>query len=595
MVKTLINFPLMKLLYLSSKNLVIPGKSSQSSMLFLIRCINLGELLLLSSTEVYLDGLDKLRLSRAQIFWGMYYKKNVDYVELLWEDFIYQINNRGQKKQENMYYPRFTKVIIHYFLTKDKTVSMRNKIGMHTCRDDYLINTLRFISANEVSQIYGARLLESLTSLEMRETKAYKTYLGYATGVTPPKIARKFKKASPSKKNINLNLVPMVEKPKSAKKKVPAMKTTRKYSSGVVLRDNHVVSLSKKKEKVTIDKGKGIELLSEEALTKEAQLKEVRRKSMRDFHQTHPSGYGKVTKIPLSAAKIKPSVTNEGTDAKPGVPNVTEEESTESEVVSWGRDEDDSNNDHDSSSEGSDQENDSGGQRKRVEHQETNENETGSESDQQENEEEVEDDEEEKEDEFVKTPSNYTPTNDEDETNVESKFDDDVDVRLNDPDHANKGFVQKEGTDAEMINIQQGNENLEITLNQVIEDAHVTISTIAKKTEVPVTCSSYSSDLASKFLNFADILPTDAEIISPMDVHVQHEVPSNFAFVFQFNNRVSALEKEVFELIKDDPLKTQVTALVDENLDSRIRTTRDELMSYLSASITARILEQVKI
>ncbi|GKE57415.1 hypothetical protein Tco_1496600, partial [Tanacetum coccineum] len=39
-------------------------------------------------------GLDKLRCSRAQILWGMYYKKNVDYVELLWEDFTYQINNR---------------------------------------------------------------------------------------------------------------------------------------------------------------------------------------------------------------------------------------------------------------------------------------------------------------------------------------------------------------------------------------------------------------------------------------------------------------------------------------------------------------------
>ncbi|GJW72420.1 hypothetical protein Tco_0129337 [Tanacetum coccineum] len=34
-------------------------------------------------------GLDKLRLSRAQILWGMYCKKNVNYVELLWEDFTY--------------------------------------------------------------------------------------------------------------------------------------------------------------------------------------------------------------------------------------------------------------------------------------------------------------------------------------------------------------------------------------------------------------------------------------------------------------------------------------------------------------------------
>ncbi|GJW64742.1 hypothetical protein Tco_0116626 [Tanacetum coccineum] len=73
----------------------------------------------------------------------------------------------------------------------------------------------------------------------------------------------------------------------------------------------------------------------------------------------------------------------------------------------------------------------------------------------------------------------------------------------------------------------QWNENLEITLNQVIEDAHVTILTIAKKTEVLVTSSSHSSDLASKFLKFSDIPHTDAEIVSPMVVHVHHEVPSN--------------------------------------------------------------------
>ncbi|GJS32298.1 hypothetical protein Tco_0530680 [Tanacetum coccineum] len=47
-------------------------------------------------------GLDKLRLSRAQILWAMYYKKNVDYVELLWEDFTYQIDNKGHKKQDKM-------------------------------------------------------------------------------------------------------------------------------------------------------------------------------------------------------------------------------------------------------------------------------------------------------------------------------------------------------------------------------------------------------------------------------------------------------------------------------------------------------------
>ncbi|GKE98294.1 hypothetical protein Tco_0021645, partial [Tanacetum coccineum] len=68
----------------------------------------------------------------------------------------------------------------------------------------------------------------------------------------------------------------------------------------------------------------------------------------------------------------------------------------------------------------------------------------------------------------------------------------------------------------------------------------------------------------------------------------------NFASVFQFDNKVTTLEKEVVELKRNDPLNTQVTSLVDEHLDSRLGATRDEFMSYLSASITARITEQVK-
>nr|GEX07866.1 ubiquitin hydrolase [Tanacetum cinerariifolium] len=133
------------------------------------------------------------------------------------------------------------------------------------------------------------------------------------------------------------------------------------------------------------------------------------------------------------------------------------------------KDKDDSNNDHDSSSEGDDQESDSGDDITQSDKEnglesehENDENETGSKSDQEENKEEVEDDEEEKDDEFVKTSSNST--HDEDETNEESKVEDKAEV------NTNEWFIQKEDTDAEMINVQQGNENLEITLNQVIED-----------------------------------------------------------------------------------------------------------------------------
>ncbi|GJY68636.1 hypothetical protein Tco_0471618, partial [Tanacetum coccineum] len=494
------------------------------------------------------SGLDKLRLSRAQILWGMFYQKNVDYVELLWEDFIYQIENRVYKK---------------------------NKIGMHTSKDDYLINSLRFVSAKESTQIYGAILPECLTNLTMKESKAYKTYLGYATCVIPPKMARKFKKASPSK----IYSVVIREAPVETKSK------------------------SKEKEKVDVTPGKGIELLSEVALTEEAQM-------------------------------------NIRTGDKPGVPDVTEDDSTESESESWGNDEDDSNNDQDSSNEDSEQENES--------------EEQVSDSEQ---EEESEDDDQEEE-EFVHTPS---PTDDKDDDNLESESDDvnksneesdDVNKSDEESDDVIKGdkeIVQGEGADAEMIDAQQGNENLETTQEQVVEDAHVTISTVTKKTEVPVTSSSRSSDLASKFLNFSDIPHTDAEIVSLLDVHVHHEVPRtqaptlltipvsvitesspvytnipqssqtvtpppilttpnppptiettnplstlpDFASVFRFNDRITTLEKEVAEL-KKDPLHTQVTTLVDEHLDTRLGETREEFMNFLSESLTARIKEQVK-
>nr|GEY95104.1 hypothetical protein [Tanacetum cinerariifolium] len=51
------------------------------------------------------------------------------------------------------------------------------------------------------------------------------------------------------------------------------------------------------------------------------------------------------------------------------------------------------------------------------------------------------------------------------------------------------------------------------------------------KTEVPVTSSSHSSDLATKFLNFLDIPHTNSEIVSPFDVHVHHETNAKLGSV----------------------------------------------------------------
>ncbi|GJX98831.1 hypothetical protein Tco_0355850 [Tanacetum coccineum] len=115
------------------------------------------------------------------------------------------------------------------------------------------LEKLRLSRAQILWDLMEQFLPECLTSPAMKESKAYKTYLGYAIGAVPPKIARKFKKASPSKKDR------------------PAKKSTNKPTAGVVIREAPVETKSKSKEKemVEVTRGKGIELLSEEALTEE--------------------------------------------------------------------------------------------------------------------------------------------------------------------------------------------------------------------------------------------------------------------------------------------------------------------------------------
>nr|GFD34705.1 hypothetical protein [Tanacetum cinerariifolium] len=75
-----------------------------------------------------------------------------------------------------MNYPRFTKVIIDYFMTRKPSISRRNRIHWHYVRDDALF-----------SQQYGAILPIELTTDEIRNIKAYKEYHACAMGEAAPK------------------------------------------------------------------------------------------------------------------------------------------------------------------------------------------------------------------------------------------------------------------------------------------------------------------------------------------------------------------------------------------------------------------------
>nr|GEV50004.1 hypothetical protein [Tanacetum cinerariifolium] len=99
-------------------------------------------------------GVDRLGESGAQILWAMYNQMNVYYVALIWENFMCQADNKeiSSARKEHMPYPRFTKVIINHFISKENTISIRNRINLYTIRDDTLLGTLKFISKTEYYQ-----------------------------------------------------------------------------------------------------------------------------------------------------------------------------------------------------------------------------------------------------------------------------------------------------------------------------------------------------------------------------------------------------------------------------------------------------------
>ncbi|GJZ28738.1 hypothetical protein Tco_0573385 [Tanacetum coccineum] len=104
----------------------------------------------------YNDAYLESQQSRIQILWGMIYKRNVDYAELIWEDFQFQIDSiqTSAKRREQMPYPRFTK--------------------------------------GEEHQKYEISIPDSMMNDEIRNSAQYMTYLALSTNtkVSVPKLGK---------------------------------------------------------------------------------------------------------------------------------------------------------------------------------------------------------------------------------------------------------------------------------------------------------------------------------------------------------------------------------------------------------------------
>nr|GFD18496.1 hypothetical protein [Tanacetum cinerariifolium] len=95
------------------------------------------------------------------------------------------VEHKNHKKSNEMYYPRFTKVIIHHFMS----IPRRNKVNWHYVRDDMIFSTIKVVSRHHNTQQYGVMLPIELTNDEIRNTKAYKEYYACATATPTTTLA----------------------------------------------------------------------------------------------------------------------------------------------------------------------------------------------------------------------------------------------------------------------------------------------------------------------------------------------------------------------------------------------------------------------
>ncbi|GJS34766.1 hypothetical protein Tco_0533148 [Tanacetum coccineum] len=276
------------------------------------------------------------------------------------------------------------------------------------------------------------------------------------------------------------------------KKTVQATKGTRIKSKAKVAKSD------KKKQPVKIPKAKGLNVLSEVALTEAEQMKLATKRSKTQFHISHASGSGDAvdtqSKVP-DEQQQKVTGTNIGAGVIPEVPDVPKYDS-ESEEESWTFSQDDKDDEEESDRNDDSKETESDNDGDDL----THPNLSTYKADEEGKEEEKADDEEVSSDQRVSTPPDYELTNEEE---------------------------NKEGDDKDK------------EANQDMEDTHVTLTTVPPVLQQQ--SSSISSDLVSKFINpspdigIDSILnqDTQSDTLVNVPVSVAAETPSSVTTIPQ--------------------------------------------------------------
>ncbi|GJV85970.1 hypothetical protein Tco_1525868 [Tanacetum coccineum] len=132
---------------------------------------------------------DRPRLLMLQLIWGMFTYTHVEFADLIWEKFKYQIKSRrvNRQKQEMMPFSRFTKLIIKYILSKKDQISKRPLSFQHVIKLDTTLENLKFANKGTKNPIFGMAIPAVMLNDVIKAFTDYSEYLAKSKGSTPVK------------------------------------------------------------------------------------------------------------------------------------------------------------------------------------------------------------------------------------------------------------------------------------------------------------------------------------------------------------------------------------------------------------------------
>ncbi|GJW43180.1 hypothetical protein Tco_0071979 [Tanacetum coccineum] len=175
------------------------------------------------------SGSDRPRYPVLQLLWGVVSGTNIDYAEIIWEEFVQAINT---------FFTDATNL-------KVPTKKPKPHSPLHILADDYSLDNLKFVPKGELDEVFRMAIPKDLITDVIRNSEYYQKYLDMAvrkprqvTNVTDEEGGKKKKAppASKSKKPTSVKQPALAKQTKPVKEKTSKLSPSKKIRKGKVMK-----------------------------------------------------------------------------------------------------------------------------------------------------------------------------------------------------------------------------------------------------------------------------------------------------------------------------------------------------------------------